>query len=161
VVASIDVPDAVDGSEERATHEVPFEFGPVTAQRIRFVIDEVRAVETVDDRTFDPVLLPVGIAELGVSGIPQAAVTGRPDDACRDDLVRVDDIPVAVRVSGDDALEGCDGPVTLGAGSHVVRSGVGLDTGIDVPEVVNLVFFKPVRSNNHPVLVSKISRYCG
>ena len=91
------------GPRSAPTREVPFEFGPVTAQRIRFVVDEVQSVETVDDRTFDPVLLPVGIAELAVSGIPQAPVTGRIDDVCRDDLVRVDGAPVAVRMSGDGA----------------------------------------------------------
>ena len=71
-----------------------------------------------------------------MSGIPQAPVTGPIDDACRDDLVRLDRAPVSVRTSGDGVLESCDGPLALDAGSHVLRSAAGLDTGIDVDRVV-------------------------
>ncbi len=35
-----------------------------------------------------------------------------------------------------ETLEACDGPLTLASGSHVLRSGVGLDTGIDIDRVV-------------------------
>ncbi|HEY8216294.1 MAG TPA: alpha-(1-_3)-arabinofuranosyltransferase family protein, partial [Acidimicrobiia bacterium] len=135
-VATIDLPEIADGSVERATREVPFEFGPVTARRLRFVVDETRVVETVDDRTFDPVALPVGIAEIGATGIPQAPVAGAPDGACRADLLRLDGAPLRVRVGADGALGGCDEPLGIAAGRHSLRSAVGLDTGIDVDRVV-------------------------
>jgi hypothetical protein len=136
-VATLDIPEVADGSREGASREVPLEFGPLQAQRLRFVIDRVRTVTTIDDRTREAVGLPVGIAELGVEGVPRASAVGRLDDACRDDLVRVDGVPVAVRVASvSGALESCGGPVGLGPGRHTLRSAIGLDTGLDVDRVV-------------------------
>ena len=62
--------------------------------------------------------------------------------ACRDDLVTIDDRPTSVRLVGDPtggetlSVEGCDGPIALDAGAHVVRSARGADTGVDVDRLV-------------------------
>ena len=90
---------------------------------------------TRDDRTLAPREAPVGIAELEVTGLPRAPVTGVVPTTCRDDLLRIDDAPISIRRVGE-TLEACDGPVTLASGTHVLRSGVGLDTGIDLDRVV-------------------------
>jgi arabinofuranan 3-O-arabinosyltransferase len=134
-VTTVELPPVTDATSEGAALEVPLRFGPVTASRLRFVVDSVRAVATRDDRTLAPRAAPVGIAELDVNGVPRAPVAGAAPTTCRDDLLRVDDAPVAVRQVGE-GLEACDGPLTLTAGSHVMRSGVGLDTGIDIDRVV-------------------------
>lgn len=134
-VTTVELPPVADGTSEGAAREVPLRFGPVTASRLRFVVDSVRAVATRDDRTLAPRAAPVGIAEVDVGGVPRAPVAGVAPTTCRDDLLRVDDAPVAVRRVGE-ALEACGGPLTLAAGSQVLRSGVGLDTGIDIDRVV-------------------------
>jgi len=134
-VTTLELPPVADATSEGAGLQVPFRFGPVTASRLRFVVESARAVPTRDSRTLAPRSAPVGIAELGVAGVPRAPVTGVAPVTCRDDLLRLDDSPIAVRKVGE-ALEACDGPLTLAAGSHVLRSGVGLDTGIDIDRVV-------------------------
>jgi arabinofuranan 3-O-arabinosyltransferase len=136
-VATVDLPAVSDGTREGATREVPLEFGPVDARHLRIVVDQVRASTTIDDRTREQVGLPVGIAELGVVGVPRAPAVGSPNDACRSDLLRVDGVAVPIRFApAMSALEACDGPLKLTGGTHRLRSAVGLDTGIDVDRVV-------------------------
>jgi arabinofuranan 3-O-arabinosyltransferase len=134
-VTTAELPPVADGTSEGATREVPLRFGPVTASRLRFVVESVRTVSTRDDRTLAPREAPIGVAELDVNGVPRAPFTGVAPSTCRDDLLRLDGAPVVVRQVGE-ALEACNGPLTLAAGSHVLRSGVGLDTGIDIDRVV-------------------------
>jgi arabinofuranan 3-O-arabinosyltransferase len=134
-VTSVELPEVADGANEGATRQVPFRFGPVTASRLRFVVESARAVATRDDRTLAPRAAPVGIAELDVIGVPRAPVAGIAPTTCRGDLLRIDDSPIAVKRVGE-TIEACDGPLALAAGSHVLRSGVGLDTGIDIDRVV-------------------------
>jgi hypothetical protein len=87
----------------------------------------VRRIDVVGDREFS----------LGGTARADAGPT-----ECRDDLVTIDDRPTAVRLVGDPAvgavlsIEGCDGPVVLDAGTHVVRAARGADTGIDVDRLV-------------------------
>jgi hypothetical protein len=135
-VATVDLPPVTDGVGEGATQQVPFEFGPVTATRLRFVVEGARVVPSLDDRTLTPVAAPVGLAELGVSGMPQAPAAAPIPDVCHDDLVRVDGAPLSVRMTSESGLEACDGVVTLTSGSHLVRARPGLDTGIDIDRFV-------------------------
>jgi arabinofuranan 3-O-arabinosyltransferase len=81
----------------------------------------------------------VGDREFSLGGTARAA-TGTTE--CRDDLVTIDDRPTSVRLVSDPAggeelsLEGCEGPIGLDAGSHVIRSARGADTGVDVDRLV-------------------------
>ena len=135
-VTTVELPAVAGTPGEGSTREVPFEFGPVTATRLRFVIEGASVVPSLDDRTLTPVATPVGIAELAVSGVPEAPVSGPLPEECRDDLVRVDGEALAVRMTAASGLEACDGPLTLGAGRHLVRARSGLDTGIDIDRFV-------------------------
>src|SRR5690606_31536955 len=65
-VTTVDLPPITDLAEEGATVEVPLEFGPVTAQRLRLVFEQARVVAALDDRTLDGVATPIGVAEVGV-----------------------------------------------------------------------------------------------
>src|SRR5690606_8894885 len=89
--------------------------------------------------------LPIGIAEVG---LPDARVGEPPaefDSGCRDDLLRIDDEPVPLRIRGETAevlereelsVEPC-GPasIELAAGRHDVRSTPGRVTGMDTDTV--------------------------
>ena len=143
VVRTLVLPPLVDGVEEGATQTVSVAFDPVTASSFRFVVQASRPVTTVDDRTTAPVVLPVAIAEVGIPGLTNVAGLGEVSLECRDDLVSVDGAPVSVHLSRDEgvggaglAVEACEGPLDLGPGSRRVRSGSGLETGLDVDRLV-------------------------
>ncbi len=121
---------------------VPVE--PALVARTGTVTVTVTAAEErtgLDRRTGAPVALAsavhtVGFDGSGVAPVPAPAATV--DLPCRDDLVRVDGRPFAVRIRGprDGArIEGCE-PVTLGAGSHLVTTAAGRRTGIDLDRLV-------------------------
>jgi hypothetical protein len=135
-VATVDLPALADTPGEGSTQEVPFELPTVAATTLRFVVEGARIVPSLDDRTLTSVAAPVGIAELGVSGVPPAPVSAPLPEVCRDDLVRLDGEALAVRMTADAGLEACDGAVVLGAGTHLVRARPGLDTGIDLDRLV-------------------------
>ena len=112
---------------------VPLDLPALTGRSFVVTIDATRDVTTLDRHFQEPVVMPVGIAELG---LPATAQIDRPDafdTGCRDDLLSVDGQPVPVRISGsrgdaDDGtplpLQPCGVPstLTLGPGEHVVRS---------------------------------------
>src|SRR6185312_14157526 len=102
---------------------------------------------TVDRRYGEVTTLPVAITELDSPAIVRAPAVAPAQPACRDDLLSVDGTPVplavdatqvAALVAGQAVTVGtCDGsPLDLAAGTHVVASTGGLDTGIDVDRVV-------------------------
>ncbi|MBM3675007.1 MAG: DUF3367 domain-containing protein [Actinobacteria bacterium] len=106
-------------------------------------------IEKVDPLKRNTLVMPVGIAELGVAGVRRAALPESMPDTCLRDLVAVDGDGVGVRVSGTtaDALAGraltvvpCSPgtPLELGAGSHLVgaRKSARNPLGIDVARLV-------------------------
>jgi hypothetical protein len=118
---------------------------PVTARQLTVGLDEIRAETTIDYISERPVDLPVAIAELGAAGFSHPAPAGALPAACRSDLLSIDGHPVSVRITGNvtDAVarqpltvESCQGPITLGPGSHDVRTAVGRDVGIDIDRLV-------------------------
>ncbi|GMU78784.1 MAG: hypothetical protein AMXMBFR46_15780 [Acidimicrobiia bacterium] len=103
----------------------------------------VKAIEprTAADLAGNPLVLPVAIAELDTGSGPVARTATTVDLGCRDDLLTIDDQPVAVRVSGDAGHTGRAGlqieqctavPIVLDAGPHIVRTAPGVDTGVDL-----------------------------
>lgn len=120
---------------------------PVMGSSITITITAIEPVEVIDYYSEIPVATPVAIVEWGIPGLAVPPI----DDAtalpgtCRDDLVRIDGVAVAVRVSGTVgaaldrdglALEPCGAAVTLGPGTHELRTALGRDTGIDVDRIV-------------------------
>lgn len=137
---AVDVPaPASDGSRTVL-------FPAVTGDTLTITVTATDGATTIDRRTWEPTLLPVGVAEVAIDGVPTVAAPTRLDTGCREDLLTIDGEPVPIRVAGEwaslvagDAVpaELC-GPVDvqLDAGEHVVRSAPGAETGIDIDRVV-------------------------
>ena len=88
--------------------------------------------------------MPLGIAEVAFGRSDGQLVTGGLDDSCRDDLVTLDGVPVAVRLSGETStlLTGGAGTITscaplpLAAGRHRIDAVPGSINGIDVDRLI-------------------------
>jgi hypothetical protein len=145
------IPPVKDRKGENATVTVPLEFAPLTGRRIRVTIDDVRQV-TTDNFTASQVVLPAGIAELGIPGAQLPAPAERLPRRCRTDLLTVDGTPFPVQISGATATAAAVGPltiqpcdprggratptITLGPGPHVLRSVPGQTTAIQFDRLV-------------------------
>ncbi len=115
--------------------------GPVTVE-----VTEVDERTTIDRRYGEPTVLPVAIAGIAGAGIAAADVPDVLDTGCRDDLVRIDGAPVALRVTGPigDLLRGdparvtaCDDPsLAIPAGAVLVETAPGATTGLQIDRVV-------------------------
>jgi arabinofuranan 3-O-arabinosyltransferase len=107
---------------------------PITGTTFRFVVEAVDERTTTEWFSNASVAVPPAIAELG---IPELAVdvpsTLRGD--CRADLLELDGRPVPVRIVRGQ-IESCDGPLRLGAGEHTLVAAPGIDTGIDLDQLV-------------------------
>lgn len=150
-VQRIELPPIADAAEPNASHTFPIELDqPVTGSRVTLVVEDeleaVRDVETLDWFTNKPLVMPMGIVELGIDGLEAPALPERIDDGCRTDLVEVDGEPVAVSLSGTTAdllagapidLVACDdAPLELGPGSVDLRTAPGRSTGLEVDRLV-------------------------
>lgn len=128
-------------------HELVLE-RPVTAESFSLTVSAVAGSRTYDRRYGEWVEVPVGIAEVEGPGIASARLPERLDTGCRSDLVRLDDRPLALRVTGETSallagaeanVELCgDTELTLAAGETVLRTEPGHRTGLDVDRVVLL-----------------------
>lgn len=137
------VPDIKRSENVNATLTVPVKFAPLQGTRFRVVIEEVDPVFSIDYFDEVPAMRPVGVAELGLPGIRRPAPAAEFDTGCRGDLLFVDDKPVLVRVRGSLAdaearrplgIELCtdDKRLNILGGEHVLRTGPGKVTGIDI-----------------------------
>lgn len=128
-----------DGSRE-------LRFPALTGDTLTLTIAATDGATTVDRRTWEPTLLPVGVAEVGIDGLAPAAEPATIDTGCRTDLLTVDGAALPIRITGTwDGLVAGD-PVQaelcgstsldLAAGEHIVRSAPGIETGIDIDRVV-------------------------
>ncbi|MGQ0831515.1 MAG: alpha-(1-_3)-arabinofuranosyltransferase domain-containing protein [Microthrixaceae bacterium] len=133
----------VRGATQRVRLTLPT---PTRGTTVRLVVDAVRAEPTPDWRTRVVRTLPISIAELGIAGIAPRAVGGEIHIPCRDDLLQINETPVAVSVSGSVAdalagapltLTGCGpGGVALRAGANELRGTAGSHTGLDLDRLV-------------------------
>jgi arabinofuranan 3-O-arabinosyltransferase len=150
-VQLIELPDIEDQPEPNAQHtfEVALD-RRVEGRRITLVVEDeleaVRDVETLDWFTDRPLVMPMGIVELGIEGLEAPPTPERIDDTCRDDLLEVDGEPISVSVDGTtDALLAGDAidlvacedlPVDLDAGTADLRTTPGRETGLDLDRLV-------------------------
>jgi arabinofuranan 3-O-arabinosyltransferase len=136
-VTTVDIPVTAPDDAGRSTVTLPT---PLDAGPTSLTITEVEARTTVDRRYGDIVTLPAAIAELSSPAITRSDVD--PDATvsveCADGLLNVDDRPVELSFSASVAalLEGepidaevCGGPITLGAGDHLVVGSNSTATG--------------------------------
>ena len=159
---AIDLPTTSDGGRGTTT-EVSFPPVTVTGRTVRLVIDRTRVVSVKYVGSPKPVVLPVGVAEVGAtdptlpagaagtngSANPVVATLGAGRFAeCRSDLLSIDGSPVPIRLlatSKDAAdlqrrdlrpFEQCaPTPTALSAGSHLVAATDGRTTGVDLDQI--------------------------
>jgi hypothetical protein len=150
---TVDLPAIGDQPQENATAPVTVSFDPVTARNVRVTVEAVREVSTREYYSNTPIVTPVALAELGIPGVQRPAPADALPGVCRDDLLTIDGAPLPVRVTGSVAdastgrplsAERCD-PTTGGAsssqlalerGQHVLRTALGVDTGVDLDGIV-------------------------
>lgn len=144
-VRDITLPASSDRRAKDATVTLPVSFAPVTGHTFRFVITGERTETTTDYFKHTPQILPVAIAELGAPGLEIGPSAATVQGGCRSDLLTVDGRPVPIRVVGSTTaaiardglqIQLCGAPLTLGAGTHVLRTARGLSTGIDVDQLL-------------------------
>ncbi|HXY93341.1 MAG TPA: DUF3367 domain-containing protein, partial [Acidimicrobiia bacterium] len=142
---TVDLPPVADRATPNATTSVPVSFPALTGDDVRVTISAVRPVTTIEYHENQPIVMPVGIAEVGLPGVTRPPVPTQLPSECRSDLLQVDGTPVPIRLLGDTAsalrgdavdFEPCGGALSLTAGNHLVRSAPGTVTGIDVDGVV-------------------------
>ena len=141
----VGVPPVADQSTPDSTVRATVNFRPITGSDFTVTVLEARPVKTREWYCECDVTMPVGIAELGMPGVPLVRVPERLPGECREDLVTIDGKPVPARVVGTTAaaltlqplsLVSCTGPgvpeATLEAGNHVVQTARGDRAGFDV-----------------------------
>jgi arabinofuranan 3-O-arabinosyltransferase len=109
-------------------------------------IASITAVRSNDYFSELPIDLPVGIAEVGVPGIPPIVLRSVIDTGCTDGLLAIDGAPISTRLRASSAdftarqaatLEPCrSSGFVLGEGRHVITTFAGRDGGIDVDRLV-------------------------
>jgi arabinofuranan 3-O-arabinosyltransferase len=138
---SVDEIPTGEGRAERSTTAVTLDTGPLRGRSFRFTIDAVQDVVTEDWFGGGPVVLPVGIAEIGLPQVAAPADSEPLADDCRSDLVEVDGEPVGLRVIGTVGealdsrplqLEACGDPVRLEEGRRLLTTAKGQSVGIEV-----------------------------
>jgi hypothetical protein len=142
------VPEITDGDRQNATTDVDLPLSePVTGSRFRVKLTGVRETLTNDWVSDNPIPQPAAIAEIGLPGPRVPALPETFDTGCRDDLLTHDGAEVPVRITGStaDALAGGPLPLRLcgdestlriEGGDHELRSAEGVDTGLDVDQLV-------------------------
>ena len=135
---------AVPAPDEAGASVVSFD--AISGAQLQLTITATNGATTVDRRYANTVTLPAALSEVTSDNITPAALPATIDVPCRDDVLGVDDEPVALHISGSVAALFSGGPATtelcgdtswrLGSGEHIVRSAAGLSTGIDVDRVV-------------------------
>jgi arabinofuranan 3-O-arabinosyltransferase len=151
VVQRIELPAIGDQPTPNARHTFPVRFDrSYTGHHIVLVVEDdipaVRDVNTLDWFTDDPIVMPMGIVEVGIPGLRAPRLPERIDDRCRRDLLTVDGKPVGVSLRGTTAdllagkpidLVACDdAALALGKGTATIRTAPGRDTGLDVDRLV-------------------------
>ena len=123
---------------------------PLTGTHLRVSVPDeptaVRDVLTLDWFTGQPVTMPIGLVDLGISGLAAPALPDMIDAACRPDLVRVNgrSVPVSLQGMTADLLAGKaislqDCPATalvLPEGASTLRTVDASFTGIDLDRLV-------------------------
>ncbi len=143
----VDVPrierQATPGAIGEATVIIPdgFDF-----EVLRVTIEATDPATTTDYFARSTVELPVGIAELGLSGGEVVDPTpATVESGCRRGLVTIDGVDTPISLSGTTAAAearepidfvACGEPLTLVEGEHTVSTTPGRDTGLDIDRVV-------------------------
>ena len=120
------------------------ELSPDTAFPLRsLTIDEITSSTFPNYFTRVPRTLPVALTEIDF-GTPNPVRTPAISPACRNDLVFLNDAPIAIRLREPEdvldttqfiAVESCE-PLILQPGENFIRTAKGIDKGIDINQLV-------------------------
>lgn len=136
-----------DTGEPGSTHTVELVLTrEVEGDHVRITVpdreDAVRDVRTPDYYSVTDIIMPMGIAEVEISGIEPIETPVRVDPGCRDDLLTMNGEPVPVSILGTtaDLLDGrpiaittCQGaPIELPAGEVTLRTSDSSFTALDL-----------------------------
>jgi hypothetical protein len=145
--ATVPLPPIATSPVAGAVVHVPLSFPSLTGRSIRITFDTVRLRYTPNYYSQSPIALPIAVAEVGIPGLRAAPLPVSIPDTCRNDLVTVDGSPLWVSVAGTtaDALAGnaltvslCGpdaGGLSLGPGTHNLRSTLGQVSGFDIDQL--------------------------
>jgi hypothetical protein len=146
----VHLPAVHDVNKPDAVATIPISFKPLTGSVLRFTVEAVRQVTTINWYSTKPIVLPFAIASIGVPGLKftQENPSAQIPAVCRDDLMTIDGRPVWLKVTGTvgtaedgDGLQvsGC-GPdangIKLAAGTHHVLTQWGKLTGLNLDRLV-------------------------
>lgn len=98
----VTIPPVRDRKKIDATVTVPLSFRRVTGSVVRFTVEAVRKVTTINWYSESPIVMPFAIAEMGVPHLrftPERRQAAIPSP-CRDDLLSLDGHPVWLKVTG-------------------------------------------------------------
>ncbi|MBK5224309.1 MAG: DUF3367 domain-containing protein, partial [Acidimicrobiia bacterium] len=145
----LDLPEITDGTEENHVVDVPLQLPqPLEGHIVRLTVLETRDTLTKDYFSTKPLVMPIGIAELGIEGVEVPPIAEQLADTCHDGLITVNGQSIPVRISGSTAdaaalealpLEPCDPAsldLALAAGEVIVRTTSGRLSGIDIDRLV-------------------------
>ncbi|MGO9204865.1 MAG: hypothetical protein ACLQBX_01535 [Candidatus Limnocylindrales bacterium] len=146
----VSLPPVHDRKAIGSVVSVPVRFRELKGSTIRFTVEAVRRVTTINWYTREPIVMPIAIAEIGLPGVhftPEAKGAEIPA-ICTSKLLRIDGRPLWLRVSGTVgaaeelqglSVSGC-GPdakgVALGPGTHTLKTTWGKITGWDLDRLV-------------------------
>ena len=151
-VQAVDLPAIGDQTTPNAAHTFHVVLPKtITAKhRLTVAVDNpipsVRDVDTLDWFTQAPVVMPIGVVELGIPGLHAPKTPKMIDPTCRTDLVTLNGKPVSVSLHGSIAdlladkaisIRSCPGTeLRLPAGPATLRTAPGHTTGLDLDRLV-------------------------
>jgi hypothetical protein len=134
VTRQVLLPSIGDGTVPGAVTTVPIQFPALDGRHFVVTVTGIRPELAANYYSAGPLVLPVGIAEIGFPGVQAPATPAQLPGNCTSGLLTIDGQPVAVQIVGStqSALHNDQvsvvpcGPdasgVTLAAGTHVVQS---------------------------------------
>jgi arabinofuranan 3-O-arabinosyltransferase len=137
----VDEVDPGHGREERATTDVRVGTGRLSGSTFRITVDEVQDVLTDDWFGGGPVVMPVGIAEVGLPPMELPDSSEPLDGRCRGDLLEVGGAPVGLRIVGTVGraaaseplrVASCGEPLEIPAGRSLLRTAPGSAGEFDI-----------------------------
>jgi arabinofuranan 3-O-arabinosyltransferase len=144
---TVALPTIADSPVPGSVADVRVSLPEMTGRSIRIAMVAVRVENTPNYYSKTPIAMPLGIAEVGIPGLHAASPPATIPTSCRGDLVTVDGAPLWVSVAGSTStalarkplaisLCGPDaGGLTLGPGTHTLRSATGQTTGFDIDQL--------------------------
>lgn len=121
-------------------------FPPVRGRVLQLTFTKVAVRDTLSYETSLETALPIGVAEVGIPGVPPDRLPASIPAVCRQNLLRVDGRPVPLEITGSTAaalagdglrvsLCGGERAIRLGPGLHLLQAAEGAVTGLNLDQL--------------------------